>query len=351
MRETIKKHKTQYDSKNVFDSILKFGDQCTDAYEAASKIHLPKEYEQVENIVLLGMGGSALGGHIIQSQSIVKKPFEVSSAYHLPEYVNEKTLIIATSYSGNTEETVTATKEAILRGAKIIGITTGGELLALMQKNNFPVYHIDTKNNPCNQPRFGVGYMLWGTLIMLSKLSLIDNDLKSDFKESITAITHSMETMGNLDNLEFEYLWENLKGRIPLILGAEHLSETGHFIQNQINETAKTFAVYYEIPEIHHHLLEGLKHPLNLKEKIIFLLLRSDMYSDKIDKRMRITEEILKTREIPAITFKAESTSEIAQVCETLAYGAFISYYCALLNELDPSDIPWVNYLKEQLKN
>src|SRR3989344_3332021 len=136
--------------KLIADSIRAYPLQFKQAWIEVNSLYIPDDYKEIDNVILCGMGGSALGARIIDSliQDRLRIPFEIYTEYYVPNYVNEKSLVIASSYSGTTEETINATYEALNRGAKVFGITTGGKLAEVLKENNIPGYIFNPINNP-----------------------------------------------------------------------------------------------------------------------------------------------------------------------------------------------------------
>src|SRR5258708_4324529 len=161
------------DKGNILSSIEHLPEQIEDAWVSIKNLEIPEDYTRVKNIVVAGMGGSALGGRIVYYLEFknLRTPIEVTTNYHLPNYVNEDSLVILSSYSGNTEETISSATDALKRRAKIVGIATGGKLVELLKGK--PVYLIDPRNNPSGQPRMGLGYSISSILALLSKLNFI----------------------------------------------------------------------------------------------------------------------------------------------------------------------------------
>jgi len=168
--EEIKK----LDPKDVFGSTEMFADQCEQIWEDAKKIEFDS-YKSVENIVFCGMGGSAYGGYIINSllKDQLSVPIISNNDYSLPAFVNDKSLVLLSSYSGGTEETLSCKDQAVNRGAKLTGITSGGVLAQTFKSNNTPALIFDPKFNPCGQPRLGTGYMILGSIALLNRMGLV----------------------------------------------------------------------------------------------------------------------------------------------------------------------------------
>lgn len=340
--EEIKK----LDPKDVYGSTGLLADQCTQVWLDAQKIKFPDDYKAVKNIVICGMGGSAYGAHVALSLygNSLPVPLYLVSNYYLPEFVNQDSLVILTSYSGSTEETLSCAQEALEKKAKIIGLTSGGKLGHFLRQNNFPSLIFDPKNNPSGQPRLGTGYIVLGTIALLTRYVLV----KAGDSEVQTAIQELRENQNQIQS-SAKKLAQKIYGSIPVIFAAEFLGGNAHIIRNQFNETAKSFSAFSELPELNHHLMEGLKNPSD--KKLVVLFLTSDLYSDILKKRVMLTKDVLEKNNTPILTYEAKGTSKISQMLNVLSFGGYVTVYLALLYGQDPSLIPWVDYFKEKLKS
>ncbi len=329
------------DKSNLLGSIELLGEQCAEAWQEVKKIKIPAAYRGVENIVVSGMGGSALGGHLIQTlfADKLKKPLEIVRGYALPAYVGPKTLLILSSYSGNTEETLAAGREGQKRKAKILGLATGGKLADFLRRNHYPAYIFKTTYNPSNQPRMGLGYSVFGQLGLLKQCGL----LKIDEKEINQAIT-----LLNRKNDAAKTFAEKLKNKIPIIVASEFLTGNAHIIANQINENAKCFAAYFELPELNHHLMEGLKNP-DAKKNLKFVLVNSNLYHPRNQKRYKVLKEVLQKNKVDFIEYRPKAKTKFQQLMEALLFGSYASFYLAMLYNLDPAPVPWVDFFKKRL--
>lgn len=338
MKKSIQELQKEFDPKNVFGSIKLFSKQCESGYAAGKSLVLPETYTEVKNIAVLGMGGSALPAHILKSQNAITLPFEIWSRYGIPEWVSSDTLVLAMSYSGSTEETLNALELAKECGAKIVVITTGGTLAQIGAENNFPTCILSEETNPCKQPRFGLGGSMFALLGVLESLGLYKNKVVLSLRQDLS------------DNEKWIETAQKLVQKSLVIVGAEHLGQAAHFLQNQFNETSKTFAVYHELPELNHHLLEGLKFPETNKENLLFIFLTSKKYSERILKRVAVTKEVIESQGIETIELPFEAGDALSETVLALEDGEYLSYYLGLLHEVDPSEIPFVIHLKEKLK-
>lgn len=332
------------DPKNVLGSTELFLDQCLQMLEDTKDFTLPSEYSNVENIVFSGMGGSALGAQVFYHlyKNELRVPFYINNDYTLPGFANEKTLVILSSYSGTTEETISSLSDAQKRGCKVLALTTGGELALKAQEANLPLIKFDPRNNPSNQPRLGSGYTIVGTLTALSKAGVLETN-----QEKILEDINSAKTAFSNTQQKAMEASESLLNHIPVIVASEFLTGAAHTMRNQFNECSKTFAAYFPIPELNHHLMEGLQYPKDKKMK--FLFIESNLYSEKDKKRIELTKDVVSKNNIDTISFSPTSPTNLSQALETLSFGGLTSFYLAILYGIDPSPIPWVDYFKEKL--
>ena len=332
------------DKSNMLSSIMAIPDQCQQAWKETKVLDFPADYSQVKNIVVSGMGGSALGAQIIKSlfSREMLIPLEIVNDYHLPVYVDENTLVILSSYSGSTEETLATAYEALEKKAKITGITTGGKLGEFLKQHDLPRYIFDPKFNPCGQPRMGLGYSIIGQIGLLARLGI----LKIEENEFFQCLEFLKVNKSKLERETKETVKKCLNKEI-LVVGAEHLSGNTHILANQINENSKTISFYFLLPELNHYLMEGLKNP-SLKN-LIFLFLVSNLYNGKIKIRLSLTEEVISKNNISFLEFKPKGETRLIQVLETLLFGSYFSFYLSIAHSQDPTPIPWVDYFKEKL--
>jgi len=341
------------DRSKIYESILGLPDQVEQAWVEGSNQTLHTKCHLAKNIIIAGMGGSALSGRIIRSldQYILNVPLEVVTNYRLPNYVGKSSLVILSSYSGNTEETISCAHDALARGAKIFAIATGGTLLSFAKKNNLDYYQIDPRANPSGQPRMGLGYSIIAVFAVLARCGFINFEHKDVEKigELLDNLTEHFGKDVPLEKNPAKIMADKLHDRAIVFISANHLNGTVHAIKNMLNENSKTFAAAFDLPELDHHLLEGLSFPKNLKDVLHFILINSDHYPKAIQQRLTITRQILTKHGFISTIIKPESTHPTLQAFETLYFGSFLSYYLAMLNHIDPGPIPSVDYLKKEL--
>ncbi len=336
----------KFDTKNVFGSVELFPKQCKATWESGSE---DRERKEVTNILVAGMGGSALGAYILQSLNIFTVPITMSHDYNIPAWVGEDTLVLAISYSGGTEETLSATTHAIEKGAQVACITVGGELENIAVKNNLEIRKINTGYNPCNQPRFGVGFMMM-EMIKICTDYKVCNLTNEEVEKALVELASWQETFKTENKIDEVYTdAQNIADKMPVLVYSEHLTNLGRFTRNQIHETAKTLALTHEIPELNHHLMEGLEFPDTNKEKVYFMFFESNLYSEKINKRIAVTKDVLSKQGIKYTTVDMQGESKLSQILIGMQRAMYLAYTLGIIHEKDPSDIKWVNYFKEQL--
>lgn len=337
-------------TQSVIDSAKALPDQVLQAWEEVSQLNFDPEIGKCKNIVVAGMGGSALGARVLIAlfKMDLFVPIEIVTDYMLPGYVNSDSLVILSSYSGNTEETLSALGDARERGAKVFGITTGGALAKnIGEEGN--LFLIDAKHNPSGQPRMAIGYSFGALCGVLSKngyIKLSDDEVKTSISELSEII--SLFEKKNSESRAWE-ISEKLYGKIPIIVSSEHLFGASHVFKNQLNETAKSMSFLFEIPELNHHLMEGLTNPASIKENFIFLFIESNFYYERVRKRYEITKDVVSKNGIEYLEYEAVSKSRLSQVFEILAMGSFVQLFLGEKYGADPISIPWVDYFKEQL--
>ena len=341
------------DPSNVLGSIVMFPDQCLDAWINASRIEFPEQYKIAKNIVVCGMGGSRFTPRTIKElfSETLTVPYEIIDGYDLPGYVNQESLVILSSYSGSTEEVISCGSQAIDRKALLTGIAHGGKVIELLKQHSYPYYQFDAKFNPCGQPRVGGGYLLMGHLAFLSTLGYLhisENEVTSAiaFARSI-GIGINEQVPSNKNSAK--QLAELLKDKHVFLIAGEFLRGAVNGFANQMNENAKMLSDFRYIPELNHHLLEGLTRPDTLRKNGQFVFLESSLYSDKIQKRFAITKDVVEQQHVKTFSIILSGSNKLSQTLELFVIGGYTTFYLAMLYDTDPVAIPWVDYFKTQL--
>jgi glucose/mannose-6-phosphate isomerase len=330
------------DSLHILDTVHSFPDQCAVTLQEIAQEPIPDQCYLASNIVISGMGGSALGGRVIASleRQVLRVPIITSTEYHLPNFVDDKTLVIISSYSGNTEETISSLSEARARNSQIFILTAGGKLAQIAKDQHLPHYIFNTKFNPSSQPRMGVGYSVIALAALLSRCRLI---------QPLNHLNQLPEYLKQKQNETEKYqnLAETLKGKIPVLVSSEHLKGAVHCIKNQINENAKNFCVLFDLPELNHHLMEGLSFPKSNPQNLHFVLIKSEHFHPEVKRRYPITEQVLKKQGISFSSLSLNGPDRLFEAVEAIQAGGYLSFYLSQANGIDPGPIPWVDYFKD----
>lgn len=343
------------DKSGVYRSIEKLDEQCLDAWQKVQAIKIPDNYKDFSNIIVCGMGGSALGVHVIQKlyQDKLKVPLVIVRDYHLPEFASSNSLVILSSYSGNTEETVGCAQETIKKGLKSFVISSGGQLIEIAQKKQIPHYQIDPIHNPSGQPRMAIGYSIFGQLALFAKLGLVQLN-----EEKVKAVVQFIKLTQKQYSVELaskknqaKELTIEIEKKIPILVAAEHLVGATHVFNNQLNENAKHFSEFRTIPELNHHLMEGLSFPQLNPKTLIFLFINSPFYTKRNQQRFKLTEDVVSKNKIQTFNYQIlEAKNKLQEAFGLITFGAFVSFYTAMHHQIDPAPIPWVDYFKKSLK-
>jgi glucose/mannose-6-phosphate isomerase len=336
-----------------------FTKQISESYTFATKCFKTPTNTTIKNVVIVGMGGSRFPALI--AQSLFKRelivPFVICDDYDIPGFVNTETLVVLSSYSGTTEEVLNVGKKAHSTGAMVVGFCVKDSPLShWIAQNGMGGYFFEPNLNPSGQPRMGFGYALGSILAILTKFNLINNeDTDSVYQKIIVAesqLAKRIEPMSRDDENEknpARELAKKIANKYPYIVVAGHLIGSGNGFQNQINETSKNISSFRVIPEINHHLLEGLKNPIGHRDMAIFLFIESPLYSDIIKKRFAITKEVVRKNGCAVEIYNLQGSSFIGDVIETAVLGTFATIYLAEYYGEDPSKIPFVDFFKQEL--
>jgi glucose/mannose-6-phosphate isomerase len=337
------------DTANMYDNIRSFPEQIRAGVKIGQETDLHGlEKAGFKNIVLAGMGGSAIGGDLIRSlcRKEIKIPFEIHRNYSLPNYANNETLLICASYSGATEETLSAFGEAQKRGCRIICITTGGELATLAGKANVPCLIIPSGL----PPRAALGYSFTPTLVALGRLGLCH-----DYSSELIAAADLIVSQGEVyqyesaDNFALA-LAQSIHNKIPIIYaGADLLDTVALRFKGQICENAKQLAFCNVFPEFNHNELVGWHLPPGLGDHFAVVIFRDKDDNAQTTRRMEIVEKILVAMQVKVINLEGTGKSALERMLSLIHLGDYCSYYLAMLNNVDPTPIEVINYLKKKL--
>lgn len=342
-------------SKQAYlESLKNLDKQFIEAFHYCYNLKIPDGFKNISDVVIAGMGGSIFGGLAVKEGFAADKlflPVTLISDYALPEYADEKTLVICSSYSGNTEETLSIYEEAASRGCCVFGLTSGGQLADFIRQGDDRVfgYIFSNKYNPSGVPRVGIGYTIGATIGVLANLGFLDikvteiEDLATYVNLFINKIAAEEVLISQISLKVFE--------KIPVFVGAEHINAATHIWRNFYNETAKSMAFNLNLPDMNHHFLDGLEYPSHIKDTHVFVFANSTLYNERTKKRVEISRSIIKKAGIDEFSITLHGKTRIKEIFELIIIGSFISLYIAEQNNEDPSTNEKVDYLKSALDN
>jgi len=339
------------DQSNMLRAIYNLPDQMEEAvfFTRAANVRLNKSY--VEHVVVTGLGGSAVGGDLLRSYASDKcaVPIVVNRSYTLPEFVGPHSLVIAVSYSGNTEETLAAYSDARERGAQIVAITSGGELKKRAVQDGVKVVTVPSGL----QPRAATGYLFIPQLLLLSDAGLLPA-VDREIGETLKLLRKMREDLAPgtaADRNLAKRLAKRLHGRIPVIHSAAGLTEIlGYRWKTQINENAQSLAFAHHYPELNHNEIVGFDVPEELVSQLDVITLISSKNHPQIQKRMEITtRELTQDTGCRNVDVYAQGENDLAQMFSLLYIGDWVSTYLAIAYGIDPTPVRKIEQLKRRL--
>lgn len=320
--------------------IAGFGPQLREAIALAKAAHITPKQNDVRNVLLIGMGGSAFGGEIVKSYiaTTCKVPFAISRDYTVPAWVGPHTLVITSSYSGNTEETLAALEMARQQGAEIAAITSGGQVLDIVKTNDYT--HIVVPGG--NPPRTAAGYSIVQQLRILNGYGLI-GDFHEDLEEGVVMIE-------NFEDKEAaQSLAQVLSGCIPVLYSSPELEAISIRWRQQFAENSKNLAWHHVLPEMNHNELVGWVQPKDSMNKVYAVFLEREQDHPRTRVRAKLTRELIREASRNVCTVAAQGQGLLGQMLYLLHYGDWVSLYLAQENSEDPIQIRSIDHLKTEL--
>ncbi len=344
----IKKAIREFDKSHYLRFLEEFPEQIRKARSLALP-DLSKVEGSYRSVVIAGMGGSAIGGELIQSLYAreLTVPFQVVRDYNLPAFVNEETLVCISSYSGNTEETLASYSQARERKASVICITTGGQLAETAQNVGDPVISVPAGY----QPRAAIGYSVMPLIIIFNHFHLLANKDR-DIDETIECLTELKSTYHpeNFKSAPPFELSGKLLRTIPLIYtGYSPFYVLGTRWKCQFNENAKVLSYNQNLPELNHNEIVGWNTEVTGQFTFHVIFLRDKDEDPQIKKRIETTKEIIDSHNGSFSEVRSTGSSVLSRLFSLVYFGDYTSYYLALLLKRDPSLIDNINYLKSKL--
>ena len=331
------------DSLRIGKALELFPEQIKTTFAQATQSNIEKI--DFDSVVISGMGGSSNAGKIIESliSDSFNKPFVVFNDYGLPSWVNSNTLVVLNSYSGNTEETLSAYEAAKKVGAKVIGVTTGGKLAELITSGEIKGAIVNAGDtNPSGYPKSGLGLSfgaLFGSLIKSGVLNYSEDDLLTTLSE-----LEEIRKSWNLKDVAKQF-----EKKIPVLFSSKSLLGPLNAGRNAICEIGRTFTLFFDFPEVNHVLIEATLKPDFVKEKVKYLFFESEFDHPRIKLRYKITKEIFDKQGLSYQSYTLCGKTKLTQVLEIPHYCAWLGFYLSMFEGVDPGPEPWIIELKNLL--
>jgi len=322
--------------------ITSFPAQLSKSIEIGRTQKVTAPTNEIRNVVIAGLGGSGIGGSIVESIIIneIKVPLIICKTYDVPAFVDKHTLFIASSFSGGTEETLIALGQ--VKEAKIACVTSGGELLKICQDNNYDYVQIPNEA-PC--PRAFLGYSFIQLLFLLKNYGLISNNFEAELEKAVKALDEKKE----LIHLEAKRLAGIFHGELPIIYSDTRLLATVTRFQQQINENAKQLCHINHMPEMNHNELVGWQLGEEAYKNTAVLLVKTAYDNSRTRLRMDICEEIFLRKTPNVFSLYAVGESFIEQVIFLINVFDWASWYLAEKNGVDSFEVNIISHLKSEL--
>lgn len=338
------------DKSDMLTLLTSFPDQYAKGREIGETSDFSIDLDiPIDSIVFAGMGGSAISGDLVIActEDNLELPMVVSRDYDLPAFVSDTTLVYILSYSGNTEESLSAYEKARERNASMVCVTSGGKIDALARRDNVPVFKI-----PGGQPpRTALAYLMLPILISLSRLGLIE-EMTVDLDEAYELLLRLSRAYHpeKRNNLALEVA-SKLAHKIPIIYSATQTMKTVSMRWKcQFNENAKIHSFFNVFPEMNHNEIVGYDQLPEIFQNFQVIYLQDIDDNCRIENRMDVTEEILKRQYMSVLRFHTEGRSKLARLFSLIYLGDMVSYYLAIQNGVDPTPIENINILKQELE-
>ena len=339
---------SRIDASDMLGKVRALPRQLAQARRIAAATPLEPRHRDVDSVLVLGMGGSAIGGDLVAgiAGGRLRVPLVVHRDYELPAWAGNRTLVVAASHSGETVETLRAAGEARDKGLPLVVISTGGELARRAQEDGTPLLKYEAPGQPRAAIGFGVG--LLHELLVGAGL-LTDPDPPGPVVEMLDSILErnapGIETDANPAK---ELAWA-LFGRFPVVYGAGSMAPVAHRWKTQLNENAKSWAAFEPMPEANHNAIEGSTNPRELSDAPYVIQVRDRDEPTEIAARYRVVEELLGERATNRFAYWSEGPSRFARVMGAVAFGDLVSVYLAILYQTDPTPVTLLAMLKERL--
>ena len=337
------------DPQNMLKAIYDFPNHIAQAMSIGERISLKQAYGNVAAVIIAGMGGSAIGGDLCRVLILDEMPVPILVVrnYQLPVWVDASTLVICSSYSGNTEETLSVFQQARERQAQICGISTGGELTSRLRRNSYDVVTIPGGL----QPRAALGFSFVPMLYLLKKGGLLEMHFQDKLSAAVERLRNIRDsyTLERVDNPTYA-LARKIYRTIPILYGeTEATSVIALRWKGQFCENAKMLAYHNDLPEMNHNEIVGWKNNEDFFQYLSVLWIRDKADQKRVQHRQRITRQLLEPLGLAQEVIQVDGSSQLERYLHLIHFGDWVSYWCARLHGTDPTPVDRISRLKAEL--
>lgn len=337
------------DKSDMLSHCTKTAQYCQEAMRLAMQTRLPKK-EQPRHILIAGMGGSGIGGEILRDwlRDDLSLPIEVCNDYTLPAYANKDTMVFAISYSGNTEETLSAFVDAIRRRCTIIAITSGGLLLSFSKKLCLPCITIP-KHLP---PRVALPYTFFPLPVVLNTIGVV-SDVQVEIEKTIQTLRKiSRENSPEIpvEDNKAKRLALELQGTVPIVYGFRQYGSIAHRLKTQFNENSKVLSSYGIFPELNHNETVGWEASEDLTKNFSVILIRDRDEPAEVKHRIEMTKLHALKKAHKILEIHATGKTKLGKMLSVLHLGDLVSVYLAILRNIDPTPVRTITTIKTEMK-
>ena len=325
----------------MYDMVQKFPAQLREAMEIGKKAQIDPLDNPVHQIFVAGMGGSGIGADFVASfiRDECRVPYLVAKTYDAPAYVNEHTLAIASSYSGNTEETISCIQQVKEKYARIICIASGGNIIQWAKENHFNFIQLP---NNWSSPRACLGYSIVAQMYTIAHLGLISNRFESELNQAIQTLEKESEEIQE----KAKHLANALFEKTIIIYSTDRIEPVAIRFRQQINENAKRLCWHHVIPEMNHNELVGWR---KKDTNLAVLFLRNSDDHPRNSTRMDLTKEIAAHHAGVVIELFGKGNSMIEKSLYLVHLLDFVSVFLADMNQVDAVEVKVIDFLKAEL--
>lgn len=341
------KHIKSVDSQNMWEFLTTFPDQWKEAMTSTDDLVLTIDQSRINKICFAGMGGSGIGADIIQAYCYQTSPYpiQVVRHYELPNWVDEETLFIGCSFSGNTEETLSALTDARNKGAQTIAVISGGELMVKAAKEEFDYIKIPGGM----PPRAALGYSFVPLYRIFQQLGLVE-ETDVELKETARFLAEQNDLLSDPEDNEALSLAEELNDTLPIFYSDATMMEPVNLRwRNQFAENAKTLAYGNTLPEMNHNEIVGWERIVHLTGRLSVILLIDKEDNPRVQRRMEIVEELVEDQTASLHELKTRGQTRLSRMFSLIQLADWTSFYLAMVNNIDPTPIAKIDLLKSKL--